>query len=225
MKKIENIIWGLILITLAVILGLNSFGITDIQIFFDGWWTLIIIVPCFIGLLKNRSKLGNLIGLSTGILLLLNQREILTFDLLSKLVVPGILLIIGLNLIFKNTFTKFKNVEIKGKEKENYSAVFSSQKIELKEINANRIKTEVVFGAIRLNLREAELKDNMMIESGAIFGNILINVPEDVNVKIISTSIFGTVTDRVKRNYVENNKTICINATTLFGGVNIICKQ
>ena len=37
----------------GVIFGLNALEITDINIFFDGWWTLFIIVPCFIGLFKD----------------------------------------------------------------------------------------------------------------------------------------------------------------------------
>lgn len=29
---------------------MNAFGITDIELFFDGWWTLFIIVPCLVGI-------------------------------------------------------------------------------------------------------------------------------------------------------------------------------
>ena len=49
MKKIEEILWGVFFIAIGIIIGLNALGITDINIFFDGWWTLFIIVPCFIG--------------------------------------------------------------------------------------------------------------------------------------------------------------------------------
>ena len=44
MKKIESILWGLVLIVVGVIIGLNTMGITNINIFFDGWWTLFIIM-------------------------------------------------------------------------------------------------------------------------------------------------------------------------------------
>lgn len=47
MKKIENTVIGFILIIIGVIIGLNAFHITNIDLFFDGWWTLFIIVPCF----------------------------------------------------------------------------------------------------------------------------------------------------------------------------------
>ena len=45
MKKLNGIVWGIVLVAAGVLLGLNAFGITDIDIFFDGWWTLFIIVP------------------------------------------------------------------------------------------------------------------------------------------------------------------------------------
>lgn len=67
MKKIENTVIGLILIIIGVIIGLNAFHITNIDLFFDGWWTLFIIVPCFFGLFKDQDKTGNIIGLIVGI--------------------------------------------------------------------------------------------------------------------------------------------------------------
>ena len=49
MKKFGDLLWGLFFIALGLIIGLNAMGITHINIFFSGWWTLFIIVPCFIG--------------------------------------------------------------------------------------------------------------------------------------------------------------------------------
>ena len=65
MKKLKNIIFGILLIAIGLILGLNALEITNINIFFDGWWTLIIIIPCFIDLLDGKDKTGNIIQYST----------------------------------------------------------------------------------------------------------------------------------------------------------------
>ena len=92
----KNKIWGIVLIILGLIFGLNALEITDIDIFFDGWWTLFIIVPCFIGLITEREKTGNLIGLLVGIALLLGCLDILEFEIIGKLIFPVILVIIGL---------------------------------------------------------------------------------------------------------------------------------
>ena len=56
MKRFGNLLWGLVFIAIGIIIAVNSLGIAKINIFFDGWWTLFIIVPCFIGLFKNEDK-------------------------------------------------------------------------------------------------------------------------------------------------------------------------
>lgn len=45
MKKISRVLWGIAFIVVGGILALNAFGYTNIEIFFNGWWTLFIIVP------------------------------------------------------------------------------------------------------------------------------------------------------------------------------------
>ena len=101
MKKIGNLLWGLIFIAIGLIWGLNALGITNINLFFSGWWTFIIIIPCLIGLIKEREKTGNLIGLLIGVLLLLCAQGILSFDKIRKLFIPIILVIIGISFLFK----------------------------------------------------------------------------------------------------------------------------
>ena len=76
------------------------FGIININMFFDGWWTLFIIVPTFIGLFKEKEKTGNLIGLIIGIALLLGCQKVLDFDIIWKLVLPVILVVVGISIIF-----------------------------------------------------------------------------------------------------------------------------
>ena len=71
MKKVESILWGIVFIVLGLIIAGNVLGITNIRIFFNGWWTLFIIIPCFIGLFKNNRRTGNIIGLIIEVALLL----------------------------------------------------------------------------------------------------------------------------------------------------------
>ena len=113
MNRVSNILWGFVLIIIGVIFGLNALNIADINIFFDGWWTLFIIVPCFIDLFKNKSKTGNIIGLIIGVALLLSCRGILDIGMIFKLIVPFILVCIGLSIIFKDSLNKKVKDKIK----------------------------------------------------------------------------------------------------------------
>ncbi|MBO5305533.1 MAG: hypothetical protein J6B12_02100, partial [Clostridia bacterium] len=98
MKKTSNIIWGIILIVVGALFALNAMDITDIDLFFDGWWTLFIIVPCAVGLFTEREKLGNVIDIAVGVFLLLCCQDILSFSLVWKLLVPVIIVVIGLKM-------------------------------------------------------------------------------------------------------------------------------
>ena len=42
MKKVGSVLWGIVLIAAGVIWALNEFNVTNINVFFDGWWTLFI---------------------------------------------------------------------------------------------------------------------------------------------------------------------------------------
>ena len=78
-----------------------------------------------------------------------------------------------------------------------------------------------VFGGVKCDLRKAKIKEDVVINASAIFGGITILVPEDMQVKISSTPIFGGVSDE-RKNKNDNSKVIIyINATSMFGGVEI----
>lgn len=225
MNNIKNILWGIILVIIGVIIGLNTMGITNIDIFFDGWWTLFIIVPCFIGLFTNKDKTGNIIGLLVGVILLLGMQNIIDFNLIWKFLLPSIIVIIGLSLIFKNTFNSKINNEIKKLNNKNtkdneYWATFSGQRIDIPNEEFKGATLNSVFGSIICDLREAKIKEDVVINASSVFGGIDIIVPDDVNIKIKSNSIFGGVNNK-KKNNEDKKYTIYVNASCLFGGVDI----
>ena len=225
MKNITNIILGLILILLGVVIGINSLGIAKIDIFFEGWWTLFIIIPCFIGLIKDEDKKGSIIGLIIGVLLLLSARNILDFAIVWKLIIPIILVIIGVSFIFKDTFNKKVNDEIKklnknSKNKDELCATFSSQNVRVDD-EFNGINLTSVFGGIKYDLRDAKIKKDTLIKACSVFGGIDILVPENVKVKVKSSSIFGGVDNKSKSSVKDDSCTIYIDATCVFGGVDI----
>ena len=224
MNKISNLLWGLVFVVVGVIFGLNALDITDIDIFFDGWWTLFIIVPCFIGLFKDEDKSGNLIGLIIGLCLLLGCIDIIEFTLIWKLMVPAILVMIGLSFIFKDTLNSKVKKEIKKLNKteaKEYCSCFSGQTIDFNNEEFTGCSISAVFGGVKCDLKKAVIKEDTVINASSIFGGITIYVPEDVNVKISSTSIFGGVSDERKNKTKDNEHTIYINATSLFGGIEI----
>ena len=224
MKKSKNIILGVVIILIGVILLLKSFGVIDhLHIFFKGWWTLFIIVPAVIGLLTEKDKTGDIIALIIGVLLLLGVRDIVDFSLIGKLILPIILIIIGLSILFKDTIqtkVKDKMKEIDTKDGENYTSTFSTQSFKVKD-EFKGSEMNAIFGGIDLDLTKAKIKKDTKIKMCCIFGGIDLFLPEDVDVKIASTSLFGGVDDKRKDVKEDSKNTIYIEAFCIFGGVDI----
>ena len=182
MKKFGNILWGVVLIIVGLIFGGNALGITNINLFFDGWWTLFIIIPCFIGLFKENEKTGNIIGLLIGIALLLACQDIIDFNLIGKLWFPAILVCIGVSIIFKDTIGGKVKEEIK-KLNENktdvneYCATFSGQDVKFDGEKFTGVDLTAVFGGIKCDLTNAIIESDTVINTSSIFGGIDIFVP------------------------------------------------
>lgn len=226
MKKFGNILWGLVLIALGIIFALNALGLTNINIFFRGWWTLLIIVPSFIGLFKSDNKTWSLIWLIIGIVLLLCSQNILSFTLIGKLIFPFILIMIGLSIIFKDTLNKkvsekIRNLNSNKDNLEEYCATFGSQQANFNGKEFKGANLDAVFGSVEIDLSNATISKDQVINASAIFGGIEIKVPTCVNIQIKSTPIFGGTNNKTKNQYNENLPTIYINSFAMFGGVEI----
>lgn len=226
MNKMSNVLWGCLLVVVGFVFGLNALDITNINIFFDGWWTLFIIVPCFIDLFKDKDKTGNIIGLVIGVCLLLSCQGLFDFSIIIKLFIPAILVFLGLSIIFRDTFNKKTKEKInelnKNTDKGNeFTATFGVNDINFDNQTFEGCSLSSVFGGINCDLRDATIKNDSVINISSIFSGVTILVPEDVNVKVTSTPIFGGVSDERKKKKHDNKVTLYISATCLFGGVEI----
>lgn len=222
-NKVGNAIWGILFILIGLATGLKAFNIIDLSIFFNGWWTLFIIVPSIVSMIKEGLKTSNVICLVIGLLLLLSATGIYTWDFTSKLILPTILVGIGLSIMFKDVFNKKIKV-IKSINKDGiaeYNAIFSSQEVLLPAEEFKGASINSIFGGVELNLKNAIISSDIVIEANAIFGGIEITVPTNVKVKVSSTPIFGGVSNKANIQNDENTHTIYMNCTCMFGGVEI----
>lgn len=223
MNKIKNIIWGIILTAFGIVLGLNALKITDINIFFDGWWTLIIIVPCFVGLFTQKEKAGNLIGIVIGVFLLLCSRDVLEYSMIWELGLPVLIVSIGVKMIMGAVFKNKKDRSVKQNVERvsKYSAVFAGADANFSGETFNGAQITAVFGGATCDLRGAVIDGDSVINAVAVFGGIDIFVPEGVNVKVNSNSLFGGVDNPNHKSTVADSPTVYIDAVCLFGGIDI----
>lgn len=226
MKNLSKLLWGLGFISVGIIVALNQLEIMNINIFFDGWWTLFMIIPASISLItKKENTSANIIVLLIGIALLLVSRGIISYYLLSLLLVPTVLILIGIFILFDNFFkNKLTDtfIEPTNLDFENIVATFSENNTNYDEGEKfKNTKIDAIFGGVNLDIRTSVLKDKNHIVSSAIFGGVKIMVPKNTNVVLKSTNIFGGSVSKVKNNS-SNIKTIYVSSFCLFGGLEIV---
>lgn len=226
MKQVRNILWGVALVAAGVLLGLNALEITHINIFFDGWWTVFILVPCVIGLFSEKDKMGNIIGIIVGLLLLAGCQDWLSFDLLWKLAVPAVVVLIGLKIIFKDLFAHkaqkgFDAAQSVAGKLPQYAATFSGQKVNFAGQVFTGADMTAVFGGIDCDLRGAIINNDVPIRLTAVFGGIDVIVPAGVQVKVVSNSLFGGVSNKYQNSNVEGAPTVYVHASCIFGGADL----
>ncbi len=233
MKQIKPIVWGIAIIALGVIFGGNALGLFNFDVFFDGWWTLFIIVPSFISLFTEKDRLASLSFLAAGVILLLAAQKVFSFDVAWKVILAVVLVTVGLSIIVKAMFhgKNDKEVEEKvknlgdGKNMDSQTAIFSGSDRVYKDEVFSGSNLMAVFGGVDLDLRDAKFEKDTVIKAFALFGGIDIIVPNDVKVKLRSGFVFGGFSDDRKNATEKGKYTIYVDASGGFGGVSIKDKK
>ena len=146
--------------------------------------------------------------------------------MLLKLAIPVVVIIIGVKMIMGAVFGNksaeiIKNMKENGKILRSGNAMFSSNYMNFNGEVFEGVEVNAVFGGMKCDLTNAIIQRDCAINASAIFGGIDIIVPANVNVKVNSNSIFGGVNDKKHNNSKENAHTLYVNATCMFGGVEI----
>ena len=225
----SSIVWGIVLVAAGVIFALNSLDITNIDVFFEGWWTLFIIIPCTISLFTDRHNIvGNLFGIALGVFLLLCARGILSYSMIWKLLLPIIVVVIGLNMLLKGLFGRKDRDDDDDDDDDDdeashdvhtANAIFSAHRVNYDGMVFHSAELNVIFGGAQLDLRNAIIEGDCTVRANCIFGGITVLVPENVNVKVNSSNIFGGCSNKTTDH--PGAHTIYITSNGIFGGTSI----
>ena len=220
-NRVSNWLWGLFWISLGVIIAGNAFHWWDVTLFFPGWWTLFIIVPCGISMISHGFGNFSSIGLAVGILLLLNCQGIIIDERFRKLLVPMILILIGICMVFRNIINDTRKVSVTYGKEDCHAATFAGNTFVHPNTQFKGSELDAIFGSMTLDLRSAIIDENVVIHATAIFGGIDIYIPSNVKVMVSSSSFFGGVSHKYRRSAMEGSPIIYLNVTCMFGGVEL----
>lgn len=78
-----------------------------------------------------------------------------------------------------------------------------------------------MFGGIKCDLRNAVFENDAVINVCCVFGGTDILLPDNVNIKVNSNSFFGGIDDKKHQNSKDNQYTVYLNGSCIFGGVDV----
>lgn len=249
MKKANGLIVGVIFILVGLLYGCSALGIFEFSVFFPGWWTLFIIVPCLYALTKkNEDKTGPVIGLVIGLCFLINAQDWRFHIDFWPLAIAVLLIVIGVKIMFPdkkknhkqveftyNSETGEKEVEVDGVKFDNTYTKSSGGYVNVSAILGGkdiRVDNEcftgadicVVMGAIDLDLRNAIISEDVYVNVSAVMGGIDIYVP--ANVRIVTdgcTTIMGgiDVNTTYANFHAADDPKVIITGSCVMGGIEI----
>ena len=228
----NKVIWGsaLVLFGIAWIVCI----ILHVNVLFEGWWTMFIIIPSICGLLGNRDKTGPAIGLGVGVLLLLAEQNVIEWDMFWKIGLAVLVIALGLGMMFGNTVSKITS---KKREEDNVSPfeILNRDGKNIRVVNASFGEQNLSFGgeifegadvtasfaSVHLDLRGATISEDVEMKVNCKFAGLVIYAPNDLLVKVTADSTFGGVDDKRRIILSNQTRTLYISGSCVFSGIEI----
>ena len=228
MKRTSKIIGGIALLAFGVVWALELLDVINISL--DGWWTLFIIVPCFVNIFNDKHKAGAIICFGIGILLLLAARSIIPWDDIWKYMICLAAVVWGLSLLFFSHKNKAchcnmdgepKAIVMDGSKTHRIDVSFSKQEYSYAGQRFEGAEVHNSFGFTSLDLRNADITDGAVISLDCSFGGIEIRVDKDIRVNNDIVTAFAGVECNCNTQQTDGTKTLHVKGHCSFGGIEI----
>ena len=173
---------------------------------------------------------------------------------ISGLIIPVIIIAIGIGFIikaatrkneskdcdswfcehseWKNHFKDFeKKVTIDGENVIKKEYVFTGSKEKWTHGKLKNVEVEAVFSGVQLDFTQAELADDIKVAAcikvKSVFSGVIIYVPEDWNIMVQKTGVFGGFTDNRPNSVlkISSEKLVIMEVEAVFGGGEIRCYE
>lgn len=219
----RDMLFGFIIVVIGI-LYLTETLVPGFHVDFDIIWPIVIMAFGLNTILK-RKKLDMF---STVLLFVGTWYLLLNVNFIPEecegIFWPIIVIIMGLSIMlssvnFHNKVKKLGKVSREGMT--SYSGIFSGveEKVKTKDFKGTTIYA--VFGGVDLDLRDVEIKENVVINIYCAFGGATLLMPKEYNIIMNSTALFGANENKCDHEFHEKGKTIYVNCSSIFGGTEL----
>ncbi len=208
--------FAVILILLGVVLILNQ--TTDLDITLAKWWPSLIIIIA--GLMTLNRSIRPVTGIFIALLAALVQLRELDILITEGLLLPCALILAGLWIIFSGLAGKKK---LTNRDFLDDLYILAGLDTRINSENFIGGSVTALFGGAGIDLRDAKLSPNGgRLDLTAVFGGIEVRVPEQWNIIVSGTPVFGVWENRACNTLADvKGPVLRIQCTAVFGGVEV----
>ncbi len=242
-KKLSNSFWvGIIIISVGSFILLDRMDVVFLPHWLISWRTFLIALGLIIGINKGFKGADWLVLIIIGSFFLLGEIPGLEDLNLRRYIFPVIVISIGAVIMFRSVLFKssgdWRSIwsggdyhkkgdpliisEDGSNDYIDLTSVFGSikRRIFTKSFKGGDIVN--IFGGTELDLSQADIEGNVVIDTVTLFGGVKILVPANWEVKSNITAIMGGVEDkRMTPTTFAPTKKLILTGTCAFGGVEI----
>lgn len=220
----KTLLTGIMIVVFGLLYMLRNMGAIDANtwhIIFS--WPMLLIALGLLNLADQKYSWGFIL-LAVGSLFLADRVYNLPYNLFTFFW-PVIIIVIGISLIFSNSF---KSLTLRRRKPDvvtaegdfiDEAAIFGGSERMINSLNFRGGKIVSIFGGSKIDLTQCQLTPGEnVLELVAIFGGSTLIVPNDWNVKVESFNAFGGFADKRRNTNIDYSKTLIIKGATIFGG-------
>ena len=220
-----RLVLGLGIILIGILFLLGNLDIIDPHEYLRLWPVLLIIIGISY-LLQSQDGSGRVWGIILtfiGTALLLDRIYFINFNLWDYW--PLILVFIGIMMIWKASshYRAISSSAFESSDVNSYikaSAIMGGFKRTNNSQDFKGGELTAIMGGFEIDLRDASIKEEAVIDITAIMGGVSMRVPEDWLVVIDISPFLGGYDDKT-RHPKESTKRLLIKGTTVMGGIEI----
>ena len=217
-EKIFNVTTQILfIIYIIVALVLKIF--TSYNLFFKGWYLLIILIPSISALLFHKNRLNSLLIIGIIITVYLTISKVLGINKCFIILACLGIIYLGLNIIISNLF--IPKIYTFNKNNRFYWSLFSETRDVVSNTTFNGGTIWSIFGSTTLDLSQSRIEDYSVIKVISIFGSSNVVIPSSVNVLLNSINILGDSKNMITSEKNKKNNDVYIKSITILGSLKL----
>lgn len=217
----SKLFFGLLFIIIGVIYGLQELKvISDIGLSVNIIFPIIMIIIGLLLLINNHNIIFG------GIVTLIGAVNLIDdwFPQVNKIIFPGILVIVGIEILFGSLFKKPHpkfNIVLDTDDVVNAVACLGGVEKKIVSQDFKGGKATALLGGVVLDLTEIKLTSDVVLEITAFMGGVEIKLPANLKIKSDVNGFLGGVEIKHNQTGIPAEHVLLLKGTAFMGGVEV----